>query len=656
MKNKNIIKLFAFLWSALLIVSCSNEDLDRKDGPTVPEGLPVTMKLNVGTPDVTVVETKALENENQTFGTINNLAVLVYDENGENPIITYWEPKKEDLGKSLTSVSDIAFDAKTGNRKIYVLTNVGSRVAAEAYVTEADLLAKKEDASISPTGEEMMLGCVAESWEASLTAYEATGKVVDIQGSEKLYAKVIPPYTKITFKIVKELPESKRVYLAITEVNIHNVPNKYSFLPATWTMNNGVSENTMSLYKNDAAKPEDGVGEFATGKNFYMYENLQGKNNMGNSDPKIKTPKGLSIPTSTNDGIIDYTEWFEKWTTIPCTYIEVKGNYTIFTTEGKNNHVGDGPINYRFFLGEDAVSDFNIKRNTHYNVTLSFTGLAGKNELNYEWRVQADLEHATFYPKGTIVMDGTKGDFGKIPFFVLNGGTTGIVTFSTDGLSTSDMMIDYLTTGGYRMTESVPSIPKPIAENSYGDFGVQANNFGIISGPGQSSSDMRNHYRMNGTGEVVNKSLSENYTRRDDVSKGLIYRIRTFSISGNNVSEELEVKEYPLLFLGDNQNSCGVSSSGAIYSRRLDQPGINVLTLDKAKDACKHGEYVGEGLMYHYLPTKIELLKIISLEEAFPLTDGAQYWTTDGLFKVQSKGLLPVAGGSGLVRCIFRKN
>ena len=50
--------------------------------------LPVTLKLNIGTPEVPVVETKSLDN-GATFGAINDLAVLVYDEKGENPIVTF---------------------------------------------------------------------------------------------------------------------------------------------------------------------------------------------------------------------------------------------------------------------------------------------------------------------------------------------------------------------------------------------------------------------------------------------------------------------------------------------------------------------------------------------------------------------------------------
>ena len=153
MLHKNIIKLAALLWCVLTVASCTNEDFDKgNNSPDVPEGLPVTLKLNVGTPEVPVVETKSLDN-GATFGAINDLAVLVYDEKGENPIVTFHDVE----GENQTSVNNMTFDAKTGKHKIYVLANVGSEDAAKEYTTEQALLSKQIE-SQEPMGTEMMLG------------------------------------------------------------------------------------------------------------------------------------------------------------------------------------------------------------------------------------------------------------------------------------------------------------------------------------------------------------------------------------------------------------------------------------------------------------------------------------------------------------------
>lgn len=95
MLHKNIIKLAALLWCVLTVASCTNEDFDKgNNSPDVPEGLPVTLKLNVGTPEVPVVETKSLDN-GATFGAINDLAVLVYDEKGAKPSLRFMMWKRE---------------------------------------------------------------------------------------------------------------------------------------------------------------------------------------------------------------------------------------------------------------------------------------------------------------------------------------------------------------------------------------------------------------------------------------------------------------------------------------------------------------------------------------------------------------------------------
>ena len=128
MLHKNIIKLAALLWCVLTVASCTNEDFDKgNNGPDVPEGLPVTLKLNIGTPEVPVVETKSLDN-GDTFGQINDLAVLVYDKDGKNGTVAYWKRWDDD-----TDQRTVEFSTKTGQHKMYVLTNTGSQSVAAGY-------------------------------------------------------------------------------------------------------------------------------------------------------------------------------------------------------------------------------------------------------------------------------------------------------------------------------------------------------------------------------------------------------------------------------------------------------------------------------------------------------------------------------------------
>jgi len=99
---------------------------------------------------------------------------------------------------------------------------------------------------------------------------------------------------------------------------------------------------------------------------LYFVENLQGVLLPDNKDKKKKIPSHLELVES---GIADR-----------CTYIEITAD--ILTPSARYSNA-----KYRFYLGQDQVSDFNIKRNTLYNVTLDFT----QNMVNEEeWRIEVD--------------------------------------------------------------------------------------------------------------------------------------------------------------------------------------------------------------------------------------------------------------------------
>lgn len=51
-----------------------------------------------------------------------------------------------------------------------------------------------------------------------------------------------------------------------------------------------------------------------------------------------------------NADVVDYDTWFKKWDDLACTYIEVKGKYSIVKSQTSSSTTVDaGDINYRFF-------------------------------------------------------------------------------------------------------------------------------------------------------------------------------------------------------------------------------------------------------------------------------------------------------------------
>lgn len=81
---------------------------------------------------------------------------------------------------------------------------------------------------------------------------------------------------------------------------------------------------------------------------FYVPENLQGKLLQGNTDPWKKVPEQIGDKAG------------------KCTYLEVKGKYF-----SDGSLLGD--ITYRFYIGADECSDFNVEGNNSYVITLKLT-------------------------------------------------------------------------------------------------------------------------------------------------------------------------------------------------------------------------------------------------------------------------------------------
>ena len=658
MLHKNIIRLAALLWCVLTVASCTNEDFDKgNNGPDVPEGLPVTLKLNIGTPEVPVVETKALDN-GDTFGQINDLAVLVSDKDGKNGTVAYWKRWDDD-----TDQRTVEFSTKTGQHKIYVLTNTGSQSVAAGYATEADLLAAQFQASLGPTGKEMMLGFVAEGTDASKSSemYEKginTGVNVTTDGASYC-ARVVPPYSKVTFRITKNLPDMDKVYLNIHSVKVRKLPSVYTLMPFS-----GEGDSKLKPEQTAAAEIEFDIDEVQSngGSFFYMYENKQGvyPNEKGAA---YKSP-GIDVPE--NADAVDYDTWFEKWDDLACTYIEVKGKYSIVKSQTSSSTIVDaGDIHYRFFLGEDITSDFNICRNKSYIVTLDFSQEAGYGELKHEWRVHAKLDEATFLPEGELVIDGYPQGFGYVPFYVANATGSGI-SMTTTNFSSSDMIIYYQKTDGNWESGSATSYN--IGANKLSEYALAPTEGGIIGYRPYSSGDFTKDY-----------DSAPNLSKRDDVRNGKVYNTRkftiTFTANGINETSELIVKEMPLLLLTDEPDP---NKRGAVYARRLDGMYLELGTLDgdyapqgrkqyinrtntlrkadrlcaASPDGSKNPSQINIGGLFTYLPSSAELKKIIELEAYNPLKN-KKYWTTDGLFDVETNSL--VGGeGEGYVRCVAK--
>ncbi|MBR5104545.1 MAG: DUF4906 domain-containing protein [Bacteroidales bacterium] len=107
---------------------------------------------------------------------------------------------------------------------------------------------------------------------------------------------------------------------------------------------------------------------------FYALENCQGILLPDNVSPEGKVPDELGAAAEL------------------CTYLEVSGVF------GDDSFL-DGEVTYRFYLGLDACSSFDLPGNSSIDVTLQLTG-PGLREVS--WRVDADVAVRDGYAWGSV--------------------------------------------------------------------------------------------------------------------------------------------------------------------------------------------------------------------------------------------------------------
>lgn len=183
-------------------------------------------------------------------------------------------------------------------------------------------------------------------------------------------------------------------------------------VPYAWTSSDENSKYT------DAKGPH-GTGEAVLP--LFLFENKQGTGIAGSG---AKPEVGKTPPAGKGE---------------LCSYIEVFASYRHSTQLGGNSTVGDkaGNIIYRFYLGRDVNSDFNVERNKHYMLTLQLSGYGGLSEDGYirpdgsfnasgggvSWRVDATfsnggvVDNVLEVPAGgsrvDVILDGYSGVLNK---------------------------------------------------------------------------------------------------------------------------------------------------------------------------------------------------------------------------------------------------
>lgn len=142
----------------------------------------------------------------------------------------------------------------------------------------------------------------------------------------------------------------------------------------------------------------------ASAQPFFIYENIHGEDFGApetEGQQQYKRPNGVG-------STLEEIKAAASNVNLACSYIEVKAEYFRYKYDPEDAEAypeleEKGTAAWRFFLGGDAFRDFDVKRNTHYKLTLTLRG-AGANEAS--WRVDKDTKTNTVVGDEKMVVGG----------------------------------------------------------------------------------------------------------------------------------------------------------------------------------------------------------------------------------------------------------
>ena len=322
-------RIISFIGAALLMYSCIYEDLSDCPNYIQGNGRPVDVEFSVSCTDST--KTRSSISASETA--VTNLNLLVYYD-GKLEASSYIE--------SPTSFSMSLVKGRTYN--MYALANMGKVTA--------------------PATEEQMLG-----YQYSIS------KITDIKEGfpmcwtieDKTISGASPSISIILERMVSRInfniDSSELEDFTVTAVRLRQGALKmYPFLE---NGNGGSRASSPSdVGDGDWASSSDLTKLNAGGKaTFYALENCQGVLLPGNKSAESKIPS--EIPSSAD----------------LCTYLEMTASYS---GEYEGVPVSSDNVVYRFYIGNDNCSDFNVIRNNDVDISLTVTR---ERIFDESWRV-----------------------------------------------------------------------------------------------------------------------------------------------------------------------------------------------------------------------------------------------------------------------------
>lgn len=356
------MKTMKYIYTLLLgllitgLSSCMEEKIGGGDQEV--EGL--RLSLSIAASDVISPLTKASATD---ANAINDLNILVYNKDDNSLVKDLYLTNSELKGLSVANDSEVnAIDydvaLQNGSYRVRVIANVGS--LSNKSFDEIDRLSYAVTSTNLP---QMVMSASSDN------VFVSAGKGSAVLSLKRIYAMISVSVNTSGLKdrTIKPLKVSLHQVPATGKLFMNNL------IPANPSSSDYITEADMIEFSD----PVENVSSMKDNSVFFMYENKQPDGVCLLKDGKYveayKTPASLGNTPIKDVATVE--------TDKTCSYIRVEAEYSEMGANGK--------IVYRFFLGDNAFTNFAVERNAHYNVTLNLTGKGGVDEAS--WRVTKDF-------------------------------------------------------------------------------------------------------------------------------------------------------------------------------------------------------------------------------------------------------------------------
>ncbi len=280
---------------------------------------------------------------------------------------------KLSIGYALNSIDtrSVVNETLVENVNIYIVNEPGDLVAygyyTDAVSVDVGILEKMKYTvyAIANAGKEIHATAAADI-ERLVYEIDDISQIANASGSVLMSGKSAPQLLEDGQKIIIDLKRcvakvsikadfsllNEDVEIDIESVCLKNIPKSVKIFT-----DSKIEQASESI--NGELISEPTKEELSLGLCFYQYENRQ----------------GMLLPDNLNQWEKVFPESSSYRYT--CSYLELKGTYSSPRKRGN--------ILYRFYLGTDMVSNFDVIRNTHHNVTVNFKGDGAVDENT--WRV-----------------------------------------------------------------------------------------------------------------------------------------------------------------------------------------------------------------------------------------------------------------------------